>query len=367
MRRFITLHPWGCALIHPTGRNILVPPPRPALIQATLPELPASLRHGQQHAYLCGPRPRFRSWYPLIAVNITIDFISILLCTCLTAALLSDVRLLRSQCRNLFYLNVVVSEGIWASFEFTKFVLLVCRNELLENRALQYADAAIVHMTAIVSIWTLAVVAVDLWLILCKRIKISDRAVVGACASGWIIGTVEAISILLDSTLTWAEIPLFAGSSWSSRNPLVLFRTILGWSCVFLSVGATGTAYYLIMRHITASKARLSQATKSSKQGQISAPQSQVDAGDQMCRRFMMLSIVSITCGTPTAAWVLCELLGGRTAPPALVVLATTCLLLEPTLDSLLIIYMHPNFYNRILSWFKLVRPARAENIATSP
>ncbi|TPX48485.1 hypothetical protein SeMB42_g02988 [Synchytrium endobioticum] len=244
----------------------------------------------------------FRSWYPFIAFNMTVDLISVLLDTCLITALLSDMQMLRSQCRNLFYLNVVVSEGICAGFEFIKFALLICSNELLESRSLQYADAVIVHMTALVTLWTLAVVAVDLWLILCKRIKISDRAVVGACASGWIIGTVEAISILLDSTLTWAETLLFAGSSWSSRHPLVLFRTILGWSCVFLSVGATGTAYYLIMRHIAASKASISQTTKS-----------------------------------------------------------------KPTLDSLLIIYMHPYIHNRILSWFKLVRPARAESIATSP
>ncbi|TPX39411.1 hypothetical protein SeLEV6574_g07227 [Synchytrium endobioticum] len=309
----------------------------------------------------------FRSWYPFIAFNMTVDLISVLLDTCLITALLSDMQMLRSQCRNLFYLNVVVSEGIWAGFEFIKFALLICSNELLESRSLQYADAVIVHMTALVTLWTLAVVAVDLWLILCKRTKISDKAIVGACASGWVLGTMEALSILLDSTLTWPELPLFAGSSWSSRHPLVLFRTILGWSCVFLSVGATGTAYYLIMRHIAASKASISQTTKSSKQGQNSAPQSQVDAGDQMCRRFMMLSIVSITCGVPTVVWVLCELVAGRPAPPALVVLALVFYVLQPTLDSLLIIYMHPYIHNRILSWFKLVRPARAESIATSP
>ncbi|TPX48494.1 hypothetical protein SeMB42_g02994 [Synchytrium endobioticum] len=110
----------------------------------------------------------FRDLYPLVAVSITIHFMSVLLCTCLIAALLSDVHMLRRQCRNLFYLNVVVSEGIWASFEFIKFVLLVCWNELLASRALQYVDAVIVHMSAIITIWTLAVVAVDRWLIICK-------------------------------------------------------------------------------------------------------------------------------------------------------------------------------------------------------
>ncbi|TPX50820.1 hypothetical protein SeMB42_g02131 [Synchytrium endobioticum] len=292
---------------------------------------------------------------------------SVLLCMCLAAALLSDVQMLRRKCRNLFYLNVVVSEGIWASFEFTKFVLLVCRNELLENRALQYADAVIVHMAAIITIWTLAVVAVDRWLIICKGINLSDKAIVGGCASAWLLGTLVSMPFLLDSTLTWPEPPMFAGVSWSSRAPIALFRDILGWSCVFLSVATTVIAYYLIMRFITATKASLAQAMKGSIQLLHSAPQPQVGGEHQICRRFMMLTFVSIMCGTPTAAWVLCELVTGRTAPQALVVLATVCIELEPILDSSLIIYMNPRIHNRILSWFKLVRPARSESIATSP
>ncbi|TPX30002.1 hypothetical protein SeLEV6574_g08652, partial [Synchytrium endobioticum] len=267
--------------------------------------------------------------------------VSIAVSTCLVTALLSDLDAFRKNSRNLFYLNVVVAEGLFAWSQCIKFGLLLSWNELLQNRALQYVDALIIFATVVVMVWTLTNVALDRWLIICKGIQLSDRAIMAGCVDGWLFAAMVAMPLLLDSAVTWGEPPIFAGTRWTSRAPIAIFQTMVEWVCVFASVVVTCTCYYRIRRYILATRASMAKVVRQSQQvlrrdyptPSPPVPQAQMDAEFDMCRKFIMLTLASIMCGTPMVAWILSELLTGRRAPEPFGALAIVFIVLEPTVD----------------------------------
>ncbi|TPX53596.1 hypothetical protein SeMB42_g00694 [Synchytrium endobioticum] len=274
-----------------------------------------------------------KNWTPYIVALMGLHAVSITVSTGLVTALLSDFGAFRKQSRNLFYLNVVVAEGLFAWSQFIKSGLILLWNELLQNRALQYADAFIIFATVVVMVWTLTNVALDRWLIICKGIQLSDRAIVAGCVGGWLFGALVAMPLFLDSAVTWGEPPIFAGTTWTSRAPIAIFQTMVEWQM-------------LRRDHPTPSPP---------------VPQAQMDAEFDMCRKFIMLTLASIMCGTPMVAWILSELLTGRRAPEPFVALATMFVVLEPTVDCVLIIHTNPRIQARILGWLRRGWPASVE------
>ncbi|TPX49623.1 hypothetical protein SeLEV6574_g01370 [Synchytrium endobioticum] len=291
--------------------------------------------------------------------------VSIVVSTGLITALLSDFGAFRKRSRNLFYLNVVVAEGLFAWSQCIKFGLLLSRSELLQNRALQYVDAFTVFATVVVMLWTLTIVALDRWLIICKGIQLSDRAIVAGCVGGWLFAALVAMPLFLDSAVTWGEPPIFAGTTWTSRAPIAIFQTMVEWVCVLSSVMATATCYYLIRRYILITKASMAKVVRQSQQmlqrDHPTDPQAQMDAECDICRKFIMLTLASIMCGTPMVAWILSELLTGRRAPEPFGALAIVFVVLEPTVDCALIIHTNPRIQARMLGWFRRGRPASGE------
>ncbi|TPX31443.1 hypothetical protein SeLEV6574_g08242 [Synchytrium endobioticum] len=311
----------------------------------------------------------FQNWTPYIIAIMCLHVVSIAFTTCLVTALLSDLDAFRKQTRNLFYLNVVVAEGLFAWFQFIKFSLLLSCNQLLQSRALQYVDAVNVFGTVVVMIWTLTNVALDRWLLICKGIQLSDRAIVAGCVGGWLFVALAALPLLLDSAVTWGEPPIFAGTRWMSRTPIAMFQTMLDWVCVLSSVTVVTTCYQLIRRYIMATKARIAMTIRQSQQllrrddPTTPPPVPQVDAELDMCRKFIMLSLASILCGTPTVVWILFELLTGRRAPELFGALATVFIVLQPTVDCTLIIYTNPRIQVRMRGWFRRGRPVCATSV----
>ncbi|TPX33802.1 hypothetical protein SeLEV6574_g02141 [Synchytrium endobioticum] len=257
--------------------------------------------------------------------------VSITVSTGLVTALLSDFGAFRKQSRNLFYLNVVVAEGLFAWSQFIKSGLILLWNELLQNRALQYADAFIIFATVVVMVWTLTNVALDRWLIICKGIQLSDRAIVAGCVGGWLFGALVAM-------------PLYHGGMGVRLLQRRGHRHLL---LPDQKVHSDHKGQQMLRRdHPTPSPP---------------VPQAQMDAEFDMCRKFIMLTLASIMCGTPMVAWILSELLTGRRAPEPFVALATMFVVLEPTVDCVLIIHTNPRIQARILGWLRRGWPASVE------
>ncbi|TPX39412.1 hypothetical protein SeLEV6574_g07226 [Synchytrium endobioticum] len=211
--------------------------------------------------------------------------------------------------------------------------------------------------------------------------------------AGWLFGALVSVPLLLDTSVAWGSPPVYAGTQWSSRAPIAVVQSMLAWACIFLGVATNTTCYYLIRRYIKTTRANLEKVSKGSQllqridastirystqllpDAQNFAPAAvadiapairqtaKVDVELDMCRKFIMLSLVSAACNIPAMAWILYELFTGRRALEPFVALAIAFIALEPSLDCALIIHINPGIRNRILEWLKWVsRPLYAKD-----
>ncbi|TPX32889.1 hypothetical protein SmJEL517_g04095 [Synchytrium microbalum] len=304
-------------------------------------------------------------WKPLLIFYVVLYVVSAIVNGLLLAALLSDKNLWRT--RKLFYLNVALAHCLFVWNQFILSCVSLQVNGIIDSQALCYYDAVLLLFCVSANVVTFIVVALDRWLIIVKGVNMSPRYIALGCVTAWGWGFFSLGSILIDQNAIWQDPPFFCFNDWSSREPKLVAETVLEVASVFIGVSVTFYFYSQVIKHIKQTKKRMvdthlesarqyhrqSSHVEALTTSSTGAKRGKTDPEIVICRKFWLLTVVSLTTATPQMIWLLYELISGQKMNSDFGAVSMTLTAAQPLIDCSLIIYMDLPIRNKILSWFR--------------